>query len=77
MKIIPKEHFLIQLLKRGFELSAIPKIHKHVAQNLSTIGRNEPLEWNNGSSTIVYTVDDNEVIHLITGWTGNRKRECK
>lgn len=77
MKIIPKEHFLIQILKRGFELSAIPKIHTHVVKNLSIIGKNKPHEWSNGSSTIVYMVDDNETIHLITGWIGSRRKETK
>lgn len=75
LKISPKEHFFVQGLKRAFELSAIPAIYDFVSNNLDSIKRNEANEWCIGTSTIVYSVDENDTIHLITGWVGNRKKE--
>lgn len=77
LKIRPKEHFFVQGLKRAFELSAIPAICDFVSNNLDSIKRNEPNEWCVGSSTIVYSVDENNTIHLITGWVGSRNKEAK
>ncbi|MBW6487503.1 hypothetical protein [Sulfurimonas sp.] len=77
LKIRPKEHFFVQGLKRAFELSAIPAIYEFVSKNLDSIRRNEPNEWCIGTSTIVYSVDDNNTIHLITGWVGSRNKEAK
>lgn len=77
LKIRPKEHFFVQGLKRAFELSAIPAIYDFVSNNLDSIKRNEPNEWCIGSSTIVYSVDENNTIHLITGWVGSRNKEAK
>lgn len=77
LKIKPKEHFFVQGLKRAFDLSAVPKIFEFVSNNLDSIKKNEPREWCTGTSTIVYSVDDNNTIHLITGWVGSRKKEAR
>ena len=72
-KIKPKEHFFVQGLKRGFELSAIPAICEFVERNLGSITKDMLNEWCTGNSTIVYSVDNHNTIHLITGWVGARK----
>lgn len=74
LKILPLEHFWVQGLKRGFELSALLPIYTHVFYNLEQIERDKDLELTIGSSTIVYRVNSNNDICLITGWVGNRKK---
>lgn len=74
LKIVPLEHFWIQGLKRGFELSALLPIYTYVFKNLGQIERDKDLELTIGSSTIVYRVNSNNDICLITGWVGNRKK---
>lgn len=73
LKIIPKEHFWVSGLKRAFDLSAILPLYFYVINNLDNIERNKDLELTIGSSTIIYQVNKNDDIQLITGWVGNRK----
>lgn len=72
-----KEHFICSALKRGFELSGIVGLYVYVLNNLDTIKRNEALEITTGKNTLVFEVDDNDNIHLITGWNGIRKSKEK
>ena len=69
----PSEHFLVKGLKNAFDYSAIVPIYLHVSNNIENITRNENTEFDIGRATIIYSVDDNSIIHLITGWVGNRK----
>jgi len=77
LKIIPKEHFWVSGLKRAFELSAIMPLYLHVLNNLDVIERDKDLEFTIGSSTIIYQVNKNDDIELITGWRGSRKKSTK
>jgi len=73
LKILPKEHFWVSGLKREFELTAIVPLYLHVLTNIDNLPRNTSLELSIGTSTIVYTFDSSDNIHLITGWIGSRK----
>ncbi|MAC84334.1 MAG: hypothetical protein CL624_09390 [Arcobacter sp.] len=73
LKILPKEHFWVSGLKREFELTAIVPLYLHVLTNIDNLPRNKSLELSIGTSTIVYTLDSSDNIHLITGWIGSRK----
>jgi hypothetical protein len=53
-------------------MSAIVPIYLHVSNNLDTIERNVDMEYDIGRATIVYSVDQHNTIHLISGWAGNR-----
>lgn len=68
------EHFWVAGLKRAFDISGLIPLYVYVSQNLENISRNTDLEFNIGVSTIVYSVDNNNGINLITGWKGERKR---
>lgn len=65
---------LLQGLRRSFDLSGLIPLYLEVSTNLATIERNKNLELNVGRATIIYSVDDNDTIHLISGWSGNRKK---
>lgn len=75
LRINPREHFWVKGLQRPFELSGIVPIYLHVSENLESIERNTDLEMNIGRATIVYSVDNANTIHLISGWAGNRNKE--
>ena len=77
LRMNPREHFWVKGLKRAFDLSGLVTLYLYVANNLDTIKRNKDLEWNIGRATIIYSVDDNDTIHLISGWAGNRKKETR
>jgi len=75
LRVLPSEHFWVKGLKRAFDLSGLVPLYLHVSSNLDTIIRNVNLEWNIGRATIIYSVDDNDTIHLISGWAGNRNKK--
>lgn len=66
---------LLQGLKRSFDLSGLVPLYLEVSSNLASIERNKSLEMNIGRATIVYSVDNDNTIHLISGWVGNRRKE--
>ena len=72
LKLVPREHFLVSGIKRGFELTALLPLYVYVRENLEALREQKDLEFTIGTSTIVYEVK-NEEIHLITGWNGSRK----
>lgn len=61
-------HFLSRTLERDFETNAVAQIYKFVIDNINNIVKNVYMKWALGASTIVYSVDDNNVIHFITGY---------
>ncbi len=73
LKILPKEHFWVSGLKRAFSLTGVVPLYLHVIENLENLERNENLEFNTGYATYIYSLDENNNIHLITGWKGHRK----
>lgn len=75
IRMNPTEHFLVKGLKRAFDLSGLVPLYIYVSNNLDTITRGKDLEWNIGRATIIYSVDDNNTIHLISGWVGNRNKK--
>ena len=75
LKIEAKDHFLIQGLKRGFDMAMIVSLHDYVVKNLKGIVRGKNLEYHIGRATVIYSVDEQDTIHLVTGWVGNRKKE--
>lgn len=72
LKMKAKEHFWVSGLKRTFDLSGLVPLYAYVSQNLETISRNVDLEFDVGIATIVYIVDNENNISLITGWRGER-----
>ena len=72
LKLVPREHFWVSGIKRGFELTALLPLYVYVRENLEALREEKDLELAIGTSTIVYEVK-NEEIHLITGWNGSRK----
>lgn len=72
LRIIPTVHFIFQLIKRAFDLTALIPAYLYVKQNLSILERGVEIEHNVGRSTIVYLVDEDNNISLITGWKGER-----
>ncbi len=77
MEVNWKEHFVCSALKRGFEFSGIVAVYVYVLNNLDSIEKNKNLEASTGKNTIVFEVDDDNNIHLITGWNGTRKSKFK
>ena len=77
IKITSKEPFWVSGLKRAFELSALVPLYVYVLNNIDNIKRNADLEFTIGSSTIVYQINKNDEIQLITGWVGQRKGNSK
>lgn len=75
LRIEAKEHFHVQGLKRAFDMAPIVSIHDYVVNNLKTISRNKNLEFNIGRATVIYSVDEFNTIHLISGWVGNRSKK--
>lgn len=75
LRMAPREHFWVKGLKRAFDLSGLVPLYIHVANNIDTIEKHKDMEWNIGRATIIYSVDDKETIHLISGWAGNRRKE--
>lgn len=74
LRVNPREHFLVKGLRKVFDYSAIVPIYLHVSETLETIERNVDMEMDIGRATIVYSVDEKDTIHLISGWVGNRKK---
>jgi hypothetical protein len=74
LRMNPREHFWVKGLKKAFDLSGLVPLYLHVSSNLDTITKNVDMEWNIGRSTIIYSVDDEKTIHLISGWAGNRQK---
>jgi len=76
LRMQPREHFWVKGLKRAFDLSGLVPLYIYVSNNLDTITRNESLEWNIGRATIIYSIDNNDTIHLISGWVGSRDNKA-
>lgn len=74
LRINPKEHFFVSGIKRQFDLSVLIPMYLHVSTNLDSIERGKEMEFSIGRSTVKYSVDKEDVIQLITGWVGNRKK---
>jgi hypothetical protein len=74
LRMNPREHFHVSGIKRQFDLSVLVPMYLHVSSNLNSIERGIDMEFSIGRSTVKYSVDDEDVIHLITGWVGNRKK---
>jgi len=74
LRVNAREHFWVKGLKKGFDLSGISLITEHVSDNLEEIPRYTDIEIDIGIATIVYSVDRNNTIHLITGWAGSREK---
>ncbi len=75
VKVLPTVHFLVQLIKRSFELTAIIPAYMYLIKNKADIKTGEVFEFDIGRSTLVCSVDENNTIWLITGWVGNREKE--
>jgi len=73
-KIKAREHFWVKGIKDPFDLSGIVPLYIYVSQNYDTIEKNKDFNFSTGNATIVFSIKDN-VISLITGWVGNRKKK--
>lgn len=69
-QIRTSEHFWVELLKDGFDLSGLIPLYIEATTNPQIVG--EKVEFSIGRATYIYSVDENSVIHVITGWPGNR-----
>jgi hypothetical protein len=74
LRISPREHFFVSGIKKQFDLSVLIPMYLHVSTHLDSIERGKDMEFSIGRSTVIYAVDEEDVIHLITGWVGNRKK---
>ena len=74
-EVRPSEHFIINLIKRGFGLSTIVNIYNYVEKNINSIEIGKEFEISTGKDTFIASVDKNKNIHLITGWIGNRNKK--
>ena len=75
MQICPKEHFWVKGFKRSFDLSGLITLYLDLYQKNNPISNNKR-EWNIGRATIIYSVDNDDTIHLISGWAGNRNKKA-
>ncbi len=73
-EVRPSEHFIMNLIKRGFGLSTIVNIYNFVETNKANIEIGKEFEISTGKDTFIASVDKNKNIHLITGWMGNRSK---
>lgn len=74
-RVIPREHFHVEGIKRSFDISAIVLIYMEVTSKIEQYTRGLDYEMEIGRATIVYSIDKvKDEIHLITGWVGNRKK---
>lgn len=73
-KIRGSEHFFVKGIREDFDMSAIVSIYAHILKNIDSIKRGIEQEFDIGRATIVFSLDKYDTIHLITGWTGNRKK---
>ncbi|MDX4028337.1 hypothetical protein [Aliarcobacter skirrowii] len=71
--IVCDKHFWKRGIDRNFELSALVPLYAFVSKN--EIPRNKNVELSIGSSTIIFSLTENDTIQLKTGWKGNRKKE--
>ena len=72
--IVPTMHFMMQWFKREFQLSALIPLYIYVKNNIDYITLDEEIELQCQTSSIIFSVDKNNHINLITGWKGNRKK---
>ena len=72
-KLLTKEHFWVSGLKRNFDLSPLIQLYLYVMNNFEELSNNVR-EFTIGRCTIVFQVDEEKNINLITGWTGSRKK---
>ena len=73
--IICDKHFWKRGIDRNFELSALAPLYAFVSKNINEIPRDTNVELSIGSSTIIFSLTENDTIQLKTGWKGNRKKE--
>lgn len=73
-KIIPSLHFVKQLVLRELELSVLVPAYMYVRERLDTLEKGVEMEMDIGRATLVYSIDKNNSIRLITGWVGNREK---
>lgn len=73
LTIIPTVHFLVQLIKRSFDLTAIIPAYIYLVKNIKDIKTEEVFEFDIGRSTIVCSMDEKNRVWLITGWNGSRE----
>lgn len=73
--IVCDKHFWKRGKDRDFELSALAPLYAYVQKNLDQIPRDINVELSIGSSTIIFSLTENDTIQLKTGWKGNRKKE--
>lgn len=73
-KLVPKEHFWVSGLKKSFDLSGLIPLYAFVMKEYQNIKPEEDREFTIGRNTIVYSLDCNQNINLITGWVGNRHK---
>ena len=67
-------HFFQKGAANPFSLTAVLKLGKYVEAHKSSLPRNKELEFTTEDTTIVYSVDKKGMLHLVTGWVGQRKR---
>ena len=72
-KIQAREHFWVKGLKKPFDLSGLMPLYLYVQNNYSEIIEDQDYDFTTGDATIVFSVRGT-IIHLITGWVGNRDK---
>lgn len=75
LKIIMREHFHVKSIRAEFDMSVVVSMHDYVLKHLAEIERNVNLEYSEGNATVIYSVDDDDTICLVSGWPGNRKKQ--
>jgi hypothetical protein len=75
LKIITREHFHVKSIRAEFDMSVVVSMHDYVLKHLTEIERNVNIEHSEGNATVVYSVDDNDAIYLLSGWPGSRKKQ--
>jgi hypothetical protein len=74
IKINPKEHFSVNMLRRSFDLSILVPLYLHVSENISTFIKGKEYEFSIGRASVAYSIDCENSIQLISGWVGNRQK---
>jgi len=72
IKMNSREHFQLNSIKRQFDLSILFPLYEFVKNNIGKFHINQKYEFTTGRSTVIYSIDSNNTIQLITGWVGER-----
>lgn len=75
LRVNPREHFLVSALKRQFDFGVLTPLYIYASNNIDSLARHIEHEFTTGRSTVVYSIDNESVINLITGWSGNRSKK--